>query len=104
ASACIGGTNNDEIFIFDGHCYDNYFIKKLDTNKQQWVNITSTECVPENRTSISCAKFSNNFIAIFIGNITLDTSNILIFNTLSLSWSLSIASKMCYHLGMVILQ
>ncbi|KAF0504365.1 galactose oxidase [Gigaspora margarita] len=65
ASACIGGTNNDEIFIFDGHCYDNYFIKKFDTNKQQWINITSTEY----------------------------TSNILIFNTLSLSWSLSNASK-----------
>ncbi|KAF0534393.1 galactose oxidase [Gigaspora margarita] len=90
-TACVGGINNNDIFIFGGLNYDNYFVKRFDTIKQKWVNITSIgdiieNNVPENRTFISCAKFSNELIAIFGGNSTAFLNDLWIYNISSSLW------------------
>ncbi|CAG8585544.1 5651_t:CDS:2, partial [Scutellospora calospora] len=94
ATACIGGNNNDTIFIFGGFPYNN-FVNQFNINKQKWNNISSTGSAPIYRKDISCAKFNNGFIAIFSGfiNITYTTNDLWIFNTLTLSWSLSNATN-----------
>ncbi|RIB23255.1 hypothetical protein C2G38_2032904 [Gigaspora rosea] len=102
ATACIGGKNNKMIFIFGGFSHssgDLYanqsFVNQFDTNKQQWINITSVGNVPINRTRISCANFHNGLIAIFSGNFneTYRINGFWIFNTLKLTWSLSNATN-----------
>ncbi|CAG8758910.1 21021_t:CDS:2, partial [Cetraspora pellucida] len=104
-TACIGGKNNDMIFIFGNKPNNNQsFVNQFDTNKQQWINITSSGSVPTNRDDISCAKFNNGLIAIFSGyNYTpiASTNELWIFNTLTLTWNLSSAinapsSRMSY--------
>ncbi|RIB22622.1 hypothetical protein C2G38_2033443 [Gigaspora rosea] len=95
ATACIGGKNNDIIFIFGGiskfddlNAYQS-FVNQFDTNKQQWINITSVGNVPTNRFDISCANFDNGLIAIFSGNGLNITNDLWIFNTLTLTWNLN---------------
>ncbi|CAG8794699.1 11258_t:CDS:2 [Gigaspora margarita] len=86
ATACVGGKNNDMIFIFGGFSYaevNNSFVNQFDTNKQQWINITFVGNVPEVREHISCTNFDNGLIAIFGGFISLD--DLWIFNTLELT-------------------
>ncbi|CAG8625516.1 21793_t:CDS:2, partial [Cetraspora pellucida] len=94
-TACIGGKNNDMIFIFGNKPNNNQsFVNQFDTNKQQWINITSSGSVPTDRDQISCAKFNNGLIAIFSGyNYTpiASTNELWIFNTLTLTWNLSSA-------------
>ncbi|CAG8705959.1 9288_t:CDS:2, partial [Cetraspora pellucida] len=91
ATACIGGNKNDAIFIFGGFPYNNNFINQFNTSKQQWTNITVTDVAPLYREDISCAEFNNGLIAIFSGyiNLTYAKNDLWIFNTLTLSWSLS---------------
>ncbi|RIB08635.1 hypothetical protein C2G38_2211150 [Gigaspora rosea] len=94
ATACIGGNNNDTIFIFGGFPYDDYFVNQFNTSKQQWTNITTNG--PTYREDISCAKFNNGLIAIFSGyinNLTFAKNDLWIFNSLTLSWSLSNATN-----------
>ncbi|RIB23260.1 hypothetical protein C2G38_2242815 [Gigaspora rosea] len=104
ATACIGGKNNDLIFIFGG--ISNFsddlnafqsFVNQFDTNKQQWINITSVGNVPTNRNDFSCANFNNGLIAIFSGLFEpaygIVTNDLWIFNTLTLAWSLSNATN-----------
>ncbi|RIB29120.1 hypothetical protein C2G38_1250539 [Gigaspora rosea] len=104
ATACVGGKNNDMIFIFGGISHssvsgDRYanqsFVNQFNTNKQQWINITSVGNVPTNRSDFSCANFDNGFIAIFSGfiNTTYSINDLWIFNTLTLTWSLSNATN-----------
>ncbi|CAG8493038.1 8333_t:CDS:2 [Gigaspora margarita] len=95
ATACIGGNNNDTIFIFGGFPYDDYFVNQFNTSKQQWTNITTNGSVPIYREDISCAKFNNGLIAIFSGyiNLTYAQNDLWIFNSLTLSWSLSNATN-----------
>ncbi|KAF0561680.1 galactose oxidase [Gigaspora margarita] len=93
ATACIGGKNNDMIFIFGGITplgVSQAFVNQFDTNKQQWINITSVDSTPTNRSLISCANFDNGLIAIFggISNTSNVTNDLWIFNTLTLTWSL----------------
>ncbi|CAG8550108.1 22617_t:CDS:2 [Cetraspora pellucida] len=92
-TACIGGKNNDMIFIFGNKPNNNQsFVNQFDTNKQQWINITSSGSVPTDRDEISCAKFNNGLIAIFSGyNYTpiAITNELWIFNTLTSTWNLS---------------
>ncbi|RIB14722.1 hypothetical protein C2G38_2039956 [Gigaspora rosea] len=90
AAACIGGKNNDMIFIFGGWPYSQSFVSQFDTNKQQWINITSVGNVPTNKSYISCANLDNGLIAIFSGFGTIN--DLWIFNTLTLTWSLSNAT------------
>ncbi|CAG8615933.1 17055_t:CDS:2 [Cetraspora pellucida] len=91
ATACIGGKNNDMVFIFGDYPNNQPFVSQFDTSKQQWIDIASVGSVPTNRYSISCAGFNNGSIAIFSGyNITND---LWIFNTLRLTWSLSNATN-----------
>ncbi|RIB14717.1 hypothetical protein C2G38_1633242 [Gigaspora rosea] len=96
STACIGGKNNDMIFIFGGSSpfgMNQSFINQFDTNKQQWINITSIGIVPTNRYDISCANFDNGWIAIFSGNGLNITNDLWIFNTLTLTWNLSNATN-----------
>ncbi|CAG8790952.1 31878_t:CDS:2 [Gigaspora margarita] len=93
ATACIGGKNNDMIFIFGGISplgVNQSFVNPFDTNKQQWINITSVGNIPPNKAYISCANFDNGLIAIFAGSAIND---LWIFNTLTLTWSLSNATN-----------
>ncbi|RIB29119.1 hypothetical protein C2G38_2027987 [Gigaspora rosea] len=94
-TACIGGKNNDMIFIFGGIRTNQPFVNQFDTNKQQWINITSVGNVPTNRYEISCANFDNGLIAIFSGffNTTYSINDLWIFNTLTLTWSFSNATN-----------
>ncbi|KAF0538635.1 galactose oxidase [Gigaspora margarita] len=94
ATACIGGKNNDMICGFsnfsDYSVANQSFVNQFDTNKQQWINITSVGNVPTNRYAISCANFDNGLITIFSGMFNSSSINDLwIFNTLTLTWSLS---------------
>ncbi|CAG8804429.1 19822_t:CDS:2, partial [Gigaspora margarita] len=93
ATACIGGKNNDIIFVFGGYSPLNQpFVNQFDTSKQQWSNIQSVG--PRYRQDISCAKFSGGLIAIFSGLSDPDFINDLwIFDTLTFSWSLSNAAN-----------
>ncbi|RIB14724.1 hypothetical protein C2G38_1633450 [Gigaspora rosea] len=97
ATACIGGKNNDMIFIFGGLEPLQSFVNLFDTNKQRWINITSVGNVPPNRSYISCANLDNGLIAIFSGyfnaTATYETNDLWIFNTLTLAWSLSNATN-----------
>ncbi|RIB29125.1 hypothetical protein C2G38_2027991 [Gigaspora rosea] len=102
ATACIGGKNNDMIFIFGGHSHssgDFYanqsFVNQFDTNKQQWINIASVGNVPTKKFQFSCANFDNGLTAIFSGafNETFVINDLWIFNTLTLTWSLSNATN-----------
>ncbi|CAG8683518.1 24990_t:CDS:2 [Cetraspora pellucida] len=91
ATACVGGKNNDMIFIFGGFPYGQSFVNQFDQSKQQWTNVTTTGSAPSDRDSISCAKFNNGSIAIFSGwNVQND---LWIFNTLTLTWSLGNATN-----------
>ncbi|KAF0485811.1 galactose oxidase [Gigaspora margarita] len=94
ATACIGGKNNNMIFIFGGFSLsaNQSFVNQFDSSKQQWINITSVGNVPSDRFLISCAKFDNGLIAIFRGlggNGLNITNDLWIFNTLTLTWSSS---------------
>ncbi|CAG8614256.1 10272_t:CDS:2, partial [Gigaspora margarita] len=98
ATACIGGKNNDMIFIFGGITplgVSQAFVNQFDTNKQQWINITSVDSTPTNRSLISCANFDNGLIAIFdgISNTSNITNDLWIFNALTLTWSLRNATN-----------
>ncbi|RIB23253.1 hypothetical protein C2G38_884796 [Gigaspora rosea] len=95
ATACIGGKNNDMIFIFGGVPTYPSFVNQFDTSKQQWINITSVGNVPTKRYYISCANFDNGSIAIFSGTPSSGTmtNDLWIFNTLTLTWSLSNATN-----------
>ncbi|RIB14715.1 hypothetical protein C2G38_2194233 [Gigaspora rosea] len=102
ATACIGGKNNDMIFIFGGisnlsdySVANQSFVNQFDTSKQQWINITSVGNVPTTKFFISCANFDNGLIAIFSGefNTTIITNELWVFNTLTLTWSLSNATN-----------
>ncbi|KAF0538634.1 galactose oxidase [Gigaspora margarita] len=93
ATACIGGKNNDMIFIFGIGSNSQSFVNQFDTSKQQWINITSVGNVPTDRQDISCANFDNGLIAIFSGFGLNITNNLWIFNTLTLTWSLSNATN-----------
>ncbi|CAG8769192.1 26214_t:CDS:2, partial [Gigaspora margarita] len=71
AAACVGGINDDEIFIIGGNSSDSSspekFINKFDINKQQWNNVIFSESAPDfNIHDISCTKI-NKTIAIFSG-------------------------------------
>ncbi|KAF0538633.1 galactose oxidase [Gigaspora margarita] len=93
-TACIGGKDNDMIFIFGDYPYfSQLFVNQFDINKQQWTNITTIGNVPRDRIDISCAKFNNGLIAIFSGYILNNTNDLWIFNTLTLTWSLSNATN-----------
>ncbi|KAF0516428.1 galactose oxidase [Gigaspora margarita] len=86
------------IFIFGGDTplgVSQSFVNQFDINKQRWINITSVGKVPTNRHDISCANFDNGLIAIFSGmSISSSIPNDLwIFNTLTLTWSLSNATN-----------
>ncbi|RIB11874.1 hypothetical protein C2G38_2202283 [Gigaspora rosea] len=86
-TACIGGKNNDIIFIFGGYSHTSqYFVNQFDTSEQQWINIASVGNVPTNRNYTSCANFNNRSIAIFSGYSSIN--DFWIFNTLTQSWSL----------------
>ncbi|CAG8742233.1 15543_t:CDS:2, partial [Cetraspora pellucida] len=77
ATACIGGKNNDMIFIL-----------------VVWINITSSGSVPTDRDEISCAKFNDGLMAIFSGYSYTPyaiTNELWIFNTLTLTWNLNSA-------------
>ncbi|CAG8779929.1 4857_t:CDS:2, partial [Gigaspora margarita] len=97
STACIGGQNNDFIFVFGGSPSGQSFINvnQFDTSKNQWSNITFTGSAPTDRYSISCAKLNNGLIAIFSGdNDVLTIKNELwIFNTLILTWSIGNATN-----------
>ncbi|KAF0470698.1 galactose oxidase [Gigaspora margarita] len=97
STACIGGKNNDIIFILGGGPIDQQFINvnKFETSKQQWFNVNTTATTPVDRYSLSCAKFNNGKIVIFSGftNLTDAPNDLLIFNTLTELWSLSNASN-----------
>ncbi|CAG8788417.1 38667_t:CDS:2, partial [Gigaspora margarita] len=97
ATACIGGKNNDMIFIFGGISpnANQSLVNQFDTNKQQWINITSVGNVPSNRNDFACASFDNGLIAIFSGisSSSNSTNDLWIFNTLTLTWSLSNATN-----------
>ncbi|RIB23254.1 hypothetical protein C2G38_2032903 [Gigaspora rosea] len=95
ATACIGRKNNDMIFIFGGFLGYQPFVNQFDTSKQQWSNITSVGNVPTNRYDISCANFDNGLIAIFSGMPSSNTisNDLWVFNTLTLTWSLSNATN-----------
>ncbi|KAF0528058.1 galactose oxidase [Gigaspora margarita] len=95
ATACIGGKNNDMVFIFGGRTDSRQsFVNQFDTSKHKWTDITSVGSVPADRYYISCANINNGLITIFSGfsydtNITND---LWIFNTLASTWSLSNAT------------
>ncbi|CAG8792036.1 35610_t:CDS:2, partial [Gigaspora margarita] len=91
ATACIGGKNNDMIFIFGGNPINQSLVNQFDTKKQQWINITFVGNVPSDRSYISCANFDNGLIAIFSGYGAIN--DLWIFNTLTLTWSLSNATN-----------
>ncbi|RIB23249.1 hypothetical protein C2G38_884558 [Gigaspora rosea] len=93
ATARIGGKNNDMIFIFGDYppSVNQSFVNQFDTSKQQWINITSVGNVPTNRYYISCANFDNGSIAIF--SCTPSSNDLWVFNTLTLTWSLSNATN-----------
>ncbi|RIB14716.1 hypothetical protein C2G38_2143914 [Gigaspora rosea] len=98
ATACTGGKNNDMIFIFGGSSPPTViqsFVNPFDTNKQQWIKITSVGNIPSYRSYISCANFDNGLIAIFSGSNPSNTitNDLWIFNTLTLTWSLSNATN-----------
>ncbi|KAF0550647.1 galactose oxidase [Gigaspora margarita] len=92
-TACTGGKNNDMIFIFGGFLINQSFVNQFDINKQQWTNITTIGNAPtDNRYDFSCAKFNNELVAIFSGYIMSNpnkVNDLWIFNTLTLTWSLS---------------
>ncbi|CAG8725785.1 19438_t:CDS:2 [Gigaspora margarita] len=95
AKTCIGGKNNDMIFIIGGTStpgVNKTFVNQFDTNKQQWIDFTS---IPTNREQISCANLDNGLIAIFSGSFTATygINDLWIFNTLTLTWSLSNATN-----------
>ncbi|RIB14725.1 hypothetical protein C2G38_2194250 [Gigaspora rosea] len=98
ATTCIGGKNNDLIFIF-GYGDNQSFVNQFDTSKQQWIDFTPVGNVPADKLFISCANFNNGLIAIFSGkkyypiNINDNDNNIWIFNTLTLTWGLSNATN-----------
>ncbi|KAF0559385.1 galactose oxidase [Gigaspora margarita] len=97
-TACIGGKNNDMIFIFGGSSLNvnQSFVNLFDTNKQRWINITSVGNVPPLRYYISCANLDNGLIAIFSGfdpSKSTITNDLWIFNSLTLTWSLSNATN-----------
>ncbi|KAF0369168.1 galactose oxidase [Gigaspora margarita] len=94
ATVCTDEKNNDLFFIFGGYPYNSSFINQFDISKQQWINIISTGNAPTNRSSISCAKFNNGLISIFSGfnTTSIITNDLWIFNTLTLTWSLSNAA------------
>ncbi|CAG8781100.1 4373_t:CDS:2 [Gigaspora margarita] len=92
ATVCTDEKNNNLFFIFGGYPYNSSFINQFNTSKQQWINIISTGNAPTYRSSISCAKF-NNVISIFSGYNSVSTSDLWIFNTLTLTWSLSNATN-----------
>ncbi|RIB23248.1 hypothetical protein C2G38_2139843 [Gigaspora rosea] len=96
ATTCIGGKNNDMIFILGG-TFNQSFVNQFDTSKRQWINITSVGNVPTDRIDISCANFDNGLIAIFSGVSSSNSipfpNDLWIFNTLTLTWSLSSATN-----------
>ncbi|KAF0501092.1 galactose oxidase [Gigaspora margarita] len=104
ATACIGGKNNDMIFIFGGISPLNViqsFVNQFDTSIQQWINITSVGSVLTDKGGFSFAKFNNGLIAIASGNSTFIniTKELWIFDTLTLTGSLSNATNIPYLWG-----
>ncbi|CAG8803733.1 21481_t:CDS:2, partial [Gigaspora margarita] len=96
-TACTSGESNDMIFIFGGFPINQSFVNQFDTSKQQWTNITTNGNAPtDNRYDCSCAKFNNELVAIFSGYIMSNpnkVNDLWIFNTLTLTWSLSNATN-----------
>ncbi|KAF0555255.1 galactose oxidase [Gigaspora margarita] len=87
---CIGGKNNDMIFIFGGWPLNGPFISQFDTSKQQWINITSV-----NREDISCTNFNNGLVAIFSGMSSSSTipNDRLIFKYININMEFKQCSK-----------
>ncbi|KAF0469267.1 galactose oxidase [Gigaspora margarita] len=89
-SACIGGMNNDSIFVIGNKPSASFqpLVSQFDTTKQTWSNVTASGAPPVDRYYISCASFGKGLIAIFSGAYVTgnDNNDLWLFNTLSLSW------------------
>ncbi|RIB01603.1 hypothetical protein C2G38_2050743 [Gigaspora rosea] len=93
-TTCIGGNNNDLIFIFgneNGNDDETTFTSKFDTRNQQWSFVTSGVNGPVwiDGGGDLCAKFNNGSIAVIAGSRNVYPANdIWIFDSLKLTWSL----------------
>ncbi|RIB04232.1 hypothetical protein C2G38_2048601 [Gigaspora rosea] len=103
-TACIGGNNNDLIFIFgneNGTDNEFTFTSKFDTRNQQWSFVTSGVNGPVwiDGGADLCANFNNGSIAVIAGagNVS-QASDIWIFDSLKSKWSLRNSPNKPEHL------
>ncbi|CAG8600699.1 11642_t:CDS:2, partial [Scutellospora calospora] len=97
-TACTGGANNNSIFVIGNKPSISYrpLVSYYDTTLLSWTNVTASSG-PVDRYFISCANFGKGMIAIFSGTYITPTGNsssdLWIFNTLTLTWNSSKATN-----------